>query len=152
MVHIKKFQLKRSLFREQVSPHLGGKIPETAFNADRLILNRLQTDGIAVPDGIILEPRQYQVWPYEHRNTKQTYQVKIENGGHYIAMPLADTTYSVPTPLHYDIKWVPPFKPTYGFLEFPTHGKGKLCKCVNFVFFVYASFVFFHSYSCDKSP
>lgn len=107
----------------------GGKIPETAFNADRLILNRLQSDGIAVPDGIILEPRHYQVWPYEHRNTKQTYQVQIDSGGHYIAMPLADTTYPVPKPLHYDIKWVPSFKPLLAYVEFPTHKKDKPAAC-----------------------
>uniref|UniRef100_A0A336MZL8 CSON003576 protein n=1 Tax=Culicoides sonorensis TaxID=179676 RepID=A0A336MZL8_CULSO len=117
---------KRSLFREQVSPHLpGGKIPETAFNADRLILNRLQSDGIAVPDGIILEPRPYQVYPYEHRNVRETYKVQIQHGGHYIAMPLADSTYLVPKPLHYDIKWVPSFKPLLAYVQFPTHDKQK---------------------------
>lgn len=38
-------------------PHTGGKIPDTAFETDRLLLNRLQAEGIAVPDGIILEQR-----------------------------------------------------------------------------------------------
>lgn len=115
-----------------MSPHLpGGKIPETAFNADRLILNRLQSDGIAVPDGIILEPRQYQVWPYEHRNVKQTYQVQIDSGGSYLAMPLADTTYPVPKPLHHEIKWVPSFKPLLTYIQFPSqvkHEKPASCE------------------------
>lgn len=48
---------KRQIFREQVQPHTGGKIPDSAFETDRLILNRLQKEGIAVPDGIILEQR-----------------------------------------------------------------------------------------------
>lgn len=38
-------------------PHKGGKIPETAFQTDRLALNRLQKEGIAIPDGVILEQR-----------------------------------------------------------------------------------------------
>lgn len=38
-------------------PHAGGKVPETAFETDRLLLNRLQKEGIAIPDGILLEQR-----------------------------------------------------------------------------------------------
>lgn len=38
-------------------PHKGGKIPETAFHTDRLALNRLQKEGIAIPDGVALEQR-----------------------------------------------------------------------------------------------
>lgn len=38
-------------------PHKGGKIPDTAFHSDRLALNRLQKEGIAIPDGVILEQR-----------------------------------------------------------------------------------------------
>lgn len=52
---------KRQLYREQVLPHAGGKIPETAFQTDRLALNRLQKEGIAIPDGVILEQRNPQV-------------------------------------------------------------------------------------------
>ncbi|XP_049806765.1 uncharacterized protein LOC126249153 [Schistocerca nitens] len=48
---------KRQIFREQVLPHTGGKIPSGAFRADRLALNRLNKEGIAVPDGILLEAR-----------------------------------------------------------------------------------------------
>lgn len=40
---------------------MGGKIPDTAFETDRLALNRLQKEGIAVPDGILLEQRSPQV-------------------------------------------------------------------------------------------
>lgn len=38
-------------------PSSGGKIPEDAFRADRLALNRLNKEGIAVPDGVLLEHR-----------------------------------------------------------------------------------------------
>lgn len=48
---------KRQIYREQVLPHTGGKIPESAFETDRLLLNRLQKEGIAIPDGILLEQR-----------------------------------------------------------------------------------------------
>lgn len=38
-------------------PELGGKIPEEAFRTDRLALNRLNKEGITVPDGVILDAR-----------------------------------------------------------------------------------------------
>lgn len=40
---------------------MGGKIPDAAFETDRLALNRLQKEGIAIPDGILLEQRNPQV-------------------------------------------------------------------------------------------
>lgn len=55
------FLQKRQIYREQVVPHAGGKIPDSAFDTDRLLLNRLQKDGFAVPDGVILEQRNPQV-------------------------------------------------------------------------------------------
>jgi len=45
------------LFREQVLPYFGGKIPDSAFKADRLALNMLNKEGISVPDGILFEAR-----------------------------------------------------------------------------------------------
>ncbi|KAF6212047.1 hypothetical protein GE061_012565 [Apolygus lucorum] len=53
----KEMQHKRQIFREQVLPHAGGKIPEDAFRSDRLALNRLNALGIAIPDGLLLEAR-----------------------------------------------------------------------------------------------
>lgn len=50
-------QHKRQIFREQVNPHTGGKIPEDAFRADRLALNKLQQAGFSVPDGVALHWR-----------------------------------------------------------------------------------------------
>ncbi|XP_067012949.1 uncharacterized protein [Anabrus simplex] len=54
---------KRQIFREQVLPHQGGKIPEDAFRADRLALNRLNKDGISVPDGVVLDARRHHKHP-----------------------------------------------------------------------------------------
>lgn len=45
-------------------PHRGGKIPEDAFRVDRLALNRLNKEGIAVPDGVLLEHRSVHSHPH----------------------------------------------------------------------------------------
>uniref|UniRef100_A0A182PRW9 Uncharacterized protein n=1 Tax=Anopheles epiroticus TaxID=199890 RepID=A0A182PRW9_9DIPT len=96
---------KRQLFREQVLPHAGGKIPDSAFLTDRLALNRLQKDGIAVPDGVLLEQRQYQVYPHQHRATRPTFRVVQTPDNRYIspegeyshnALATVDTTYLIP--------------------------------------------------------
>jgi len=57
-------QRKRQIFREQVLPALGGKIPEEAFRTDRLTLNRLNKEGITIPDGVILDARHVHKHPY----------------------------------------------------------------------------------------
>ncbi|XP_053659581.1 uncharacterized protein LOC128708626 [Anopheles marshallii] len=96
---------KRQLFREQVLPHAGGKIPDSAFLTDRLALNRLQKDGIAVPDGVLLEQRQYQVYPHQHRTARPTFRVVQTPDNRYIspegeyshnALATVDTTYLIP--------------------------------------------------------
>uniref|UniRef100_A0A182VW21 Uncharacterized protein n=1 Tax=Anopheles minimus TaxID=112268 RepID=A0A182VW21_9DIPT len=96
---------KRQLFREQVLPHAGGKIPDSAFLTDRLALNRLQKDGIAVPDGVLLEQRQYQVYPHQHRATRPTFRVVQTPDNRYISpegeyshngLATVDTTYLIP--------------------------------------------------------
>jgi hypothetical protein len=62
-------QCKRQIFREQVLPHRGGKIPEDAFRADRLALNRLNKDGISVPDGVLLDARRHDKHPALRHNS-----------------------------------------------------------------------------------
>ncbi|XP_053670501.1 uncharacterized protein LOC128720829 [Anopheles nili] len=98
---------KRQLFREQVLPHAGGKIPDSAFLTDRLALNRLQKDGIAVPDGVLLEQRQYQVYPHQHRVTRPTFRVVQTPDNRYTSpegeynhntLATVDTTYLIPHP------------------------------------------------------
>ncbi|XP_055608172.1 uncharacterized protein LOC129755610 [Uranotaenia lowii] len=99
---------KRQLFREQVLPHAGGKIPDSAFHTDRLALNRLQKDGIAVPDGILLEQRHHQVYPHPHRSARPTFLVAQTPDGRYTSpegefshnsIATVDSTYVVPMPL-----------------------------------------------------
>lgn len=50
-------QQKRQLFRENLLPFFGGKIPDSAFRADRLALNMLNKEGISIPDGILFDAR-----------------------------------------------------------------------------------------------
>lgn len=74
---------KRQIYREQVSPAVGGKVPESAFHADRLALNNLQKQGIAVPDGILLEQRQHQVYPYSERTKRPTFRILLKPSQRY---------------------------------------------------------------------
>lgn len=94
---------KRQIYREQVQPHSGGKIPDSAFETDRLILNRLQKEGIAVPDGITLEQRNPKVFPYAHNDLRPVFKVVTIQGDHLIngasedAQPsIGETTYPIP--------------------------------------------------------
>jgi len=47
-----------------VLPALGGKIPEEAFRTDRLALNRLNKEGITIPNGVVLEAQHVHKHPY----------------------------------------------------------------------------------------
>lgn len=123
---------KRQIYREQVLPHAGGKIPESAFNADRLALNRLQREGIAIPDGILLEQRMHQVFPYSHRAQRPTFKVALTPSGRYTPpegryhyhdneIPSIDTTYLIPQINKHRIQYGPklPIKPIYKSLRLP---------------------------------
>ena len=70
-------QRKRQIFREQVLPALGGKIPEEAFKTDRLALNRLNKEGITVPDGIVLDARNVHKHTQHVQNMPEVIQVCI---------------------------------------------------------------------------
>ncbi|XP_046600769.1 uncharacterized protein LOC124295297 [Neodiprion lecontei] len=98
---------KRQIFREQVLPSKGGKIPEEAFRADRLALNRLNKEGITIPDGVILEARHV----HKHFNpsgampevlkvylTPDGRYVPPEGRNHYEHPKTVDTTYLVRRP------------------------------------------------------
>ena len=50
-------------------PHSGGKIPDDAFRADRLALNRLNKDGISIPDGVLLDARRHEKHPSLRHNS-----------------------------------------------------------------------------------
>ncbi|XP_075163208.1 uncharacterized protein LOC142235839 [Haematobia irritans] len=96
---------KRQIYREQVLPHAGGRIPDTAFETDRLFLNQLQKDGIAVPDGILPEQRNPQVYPFFNRPSRKVYRIALSSDGRYTPqegryqynqLPAIDTTYLFP--------------------------------------------------------
>ncbi|XP_073840896.1 uncharacterized protein [Musca autumnalis] len=96
---------KRQIYREQVLPHAGGRIPDTAFETDRLFLNQLQKDGIAVPDGILPEQRNPQVYPFFNRPSRKVFRIALSSDGRYIPqegryqyqeLPSIDTTYLYP--------------------------------------------------------
>jgi hypothetical protein len=128
----RRFQTKRQIFREQVLPHAGGKIPAHAFNTDRLALNRLQKEGIAVPDGVLLEQRSNQVHPYLQRAARPTFSVQLTNDGRYTPIegkyhhynrPSIETTYLIPQIWRHALKLPPtlPILPVYRPLQLPNH-------------------------------
>lgn len=51
------FQHFHQLFRENLLPNLGGKIPDAAFHPQRVTLNRFNQNGLYSPDGIYLQQR-----------------------------------------------------------------------------------------------
>lgn len=53
-------------------PALGGKIPEEAFRTDRLALNRLNKEGISVPDGVFLDARHVHKHPHPDQRMPET--------------------------------------------------------------------------------
>ncbi|KAI8115502.1 hypothetical protein CVS40_12186 [Lucilia cuprina] len=96
---------KRQIYREQVLPHAGGRIPDTAFETDRLFLNQLQKDGIAVPDGIVPEQRNPQVYPFFNRPSRKVFRIALSSDGrftpeegrfHNQELPSIETTYLYP--------------------------------------------------------
>ncbi|XP_023033284.1 uncharacterized protein LOC6645549 [Drosophila willistoni] len=108
---------KRQIYREQVLPHAGGKIPETAFETDRLFLNRLQKEGIAVPDGIVPEQRNPQVYQYYNKPMRTVFHIALSSDGrftpregryHYRQVPTVETTYLYPQAVGRQHILVPP--------------------------------------------
>ncbi|GLH05438.1 Putative chitin binding peritrophin-a domain protein, partial [Gryllus bimaculatus] len=99
---------KRQIFREQVLPQRGGKIPEEAFRVDRLALNRLNKDGIAVPDGVLLDARRRAQHHPRHNSDLERSVVLVTPDGRYAApegrlrpqRPLTvDSTYIIRPPI-----------------------------------------------------
>ncbi|XP_016965016.1 uncharacterized protein LOC108034595 [Drosophila biarmipes] len=108
---------KRQIYREQVLPHAGGKIPDTAFETDRLFLNRLQKEGIAVPDGIVPEQRNPQVYQYYSKPMRTVFHIALSSDGrytpregryHYRQVPTVETTYLYPQAVGRQHVLVPP--------------------------------------------
>ncbi|XP_017862533.1 PREDICTED: uncharacterized protein LOC108613525 isoform X1 [Drosophila arizonae] len=108
---------KRQIYREQVLPHAGGKIPDTAFETDRLFLNRLQKEGISVPDGIVPEQRNPQVYQYYNKPMRTVYHIALSSDGRYTPregryqyrqVPSVETTYLYPQAVGHPYVLVPP--------------------------------------------
>ncbi|OAD59533.1 hypothetical protein WN48_09056 [Eufriesea mexicana] len=98
---------KRQIFREQVLPALGGKIPEEAFKTDRLALNRLNKEGITVPDGVILDAQTVHKHSQHVQTIPEIIKVYLTPDGRYVPpegrfhynRPKAiDTTYVIRKP------------------------------------------------------
>ncbi|KAJ4428517.1 hypothetical protein ANN_24559 [Periplaneta americana] len=99
-------QCKRQIFREQVLPHSGGKIPDDAFRADRLALNRLNKDGISVPDGIVLDARRRDKHPTLRHNSDlemSVIKVVLTPEGRYVA---PEGRYHYPNPITVDSTYI----------------------------------------------
>lgn len=119
-------------------PHAGGKIPDTAFETDRLFLNRLQKEGISLPDGIVPEQRNpqassdnwqlrrhrhitiplpFQVYQYYSKPMRTVYRIALSSDGrytpregryHYRQVPTVETTYLYPQALGRPYVLLPP--------------------------------------------
>ncbi|XP_060876630.1 uncharacterized protein LOC132949658 [Metopolophium dirhodum] len=113
---------KRQLFRENVLPYFGGKIPDSAFHADRLALNMLNKEGISVPDGILFESRPKESFHQSQRNDPELLNsvVKmihtpdgrfIPSEGRYDAENEVESTYRILIPSNIQNYHLPRFRP-----------------------------------------
>ncbi|CAK9797789.1 hypothetical protein ANTPLA_LOCUS1341 [Anthophora plagiata] len=107
VAHVLAKKQKRQIFREQVLPALGGKIPEEAFRTDRLALNRLNKEGITAPDGVVLDARTVHKHAQHVQSMPEVIKVYITSDGryvppegrfHYNHAKAIDTTYVIRAP------------------------------------------------------
>ncbi|XP_053985602.1 uncharacterized protein LOC128880015 isoform X1 [Hylaeus volcanicus] len=107
IIHVRAKKEKRQIFREQVLPALGGKIPEEAFKTDRLALNRLNKEGITVPDGVVLDARHVHKHSQHVQTMPEVIKVYLTPDGryvppegrfHYNHAKTIDTTYVIRAP------------------------------------------------------
>ncbi|GJQ81960.1 hypothetical protein Trydic_g20424 [Trypoxylus dichotomus] len=104
-LHIK---YNRQLFRENLIPEFGGKVPEGAFNRDRLTLNRFNQNGIYSLDGGYVQQR-----PLVYNNKHFFYDtLKINLPFHNTRS--VDTNYLVREPVKYSLL------PSLVFQKFPS--------------------------------
>ncbi|XP_051167720.1 uncharacterized protein LOC127285642 [Leptopilina boulardi] len=85
---------KRQIFREQVLPALGGKIPEEAFKTERLALNRLNKEGITIEDRHPRVKHHHQ----KHSSSKDILKVYVTQDNNYKQV---DTTYIIRKPIEH---------------------------------------------------
>ncbi|CAH0389774.1 unnamed protein product [Bemisia tabaci] len=123
---------KRQIYREQVLPAFGGKIPEDAFRVDRLALNRLNALGISIPDGVLLEHRPEEKHHGSHRHDPDLEASVIKlvqtpdgryvppEGQHTHNHNQVESTYVIRPPVGYK-HHVQPQKPRPGTISIPTN-------------------------------
>ncbi|XP_025404951.1 uncharacterized protein LOC112679381 isoform X2 [Sipha flava] len=123
---------KRQLFRENVLPFFGGKIPDSAFEADRLALNMLNKEGISVPDGVLFEARPKESFYQSQRDDPELFKsiVKmihtsdgrfIPSEGQYEPENEVQSTYKIWIPSNLKNYQLPRFRPAQESLPLPVH-------------------------------
>ncbi|XP_022160445.1 uncharacterized protein LOC111026634 isoform X2 [Myzus persicae] len=121
---------KRQLFHENLLPYFGGKIPESAFQADRLALNMLNKEGISVPDGILFEARPKESFHQSPRNDPELSNSilkmihtpdsrYIPSEGKYDGNNEVETTYKIPIPSYMQNYQLPKFRPVSETFQLP---------------------------------
>lgn len=128
------FQTKRQLYREHLLPQKGGKIPDSAFQVDRLAANRLNKEGISIPDGVLLEQRHHESHFGSHRFDpdieRSIIRIKQTPDGRFTPVegryPVFEneiySTYIIRPPYHNYNLVLPPFAPNFASqsIEIPT--------------------------------
>ncbi|XP_060875418.1 uncharacterized protein LOC132948790 [Metopolophium dirhodum] len=121
---------KRQLFHENLLPYFGGKIPESAFQADRLALNMLNKEGISVPDGILFEARPKESFHQSPRNDPELSNSilkmihtpdgrYIPSEGKYDGNNEVETTYKISIPTYMQNYQLPKFRPVSETFQIP---------------------------------
>ncbi|VVC34231.1 Hypothetical protein CINCED_3A001014 [Cinara cedri] len=122
---------KRQLFREHLLPYFGGKIPDSAFLADRLSLNMLNKEGISVPDGVLFETRPKESFYQSSRNDPELSNSIVKmvhtsdgrfvpsEGQHSETDNEVETTYKILLPENVQNYQLPKFRPIPEPLQLP---------------------------------
>ena len=81
-------------------------------------MNRLQKEGIAIPDGVLLEQRMFKVFQYPNRASRPVFKAALTDDGrytpkegqyHYSEEPSVETTYSIPQIWNTHLKVAPKY-------------------------------------------
>ncbi|XP_050544164.1 uncharacterized protein LOC126907117 isoform X2 [Daktulosphaira vitifoliae] len=128
---LKNEKQKRQLFRENVLPYLGGKIPDSAFLSDRLALNMLNKEGISIPDGVLFDirPRESHYQTPRDDPELSTFVLKMVQTSNDRFVPTegkggleneVESTYRMMLPSNFQNYQFPKFKALAGILQIPS--------------------------------